>query len=76
MSKMPTVEKATLFQMDDKTKKEDITHKVSVQGNNIVVKFGDVVDMKWAAHAIKFQLKSTVSPKADLHVVKTFVIKA
>jgi hypothetical protein len=32
--------------------------------------------MKWSAHAIKFQLKSTVFPKADLHVVKTFVIKA
>lgn len=51
---MPTIEKVTLVQMDDKTKKEDITHKVKVEGNTIVVSFGDVTDMKWAPHAIKF----------------------
>jgi hypothetical protein len=62
--------------MDDKTKKEDITHKVTIEGNTIVVTIGDVVDMKWAPHAIKFQLRSTEWPKAELHVVKTFVIKA
>ena len=75
-TKMPTIEKVTLFQMDDKTKKEDITPKASIEGNTIVVKFGNIVDMKWAAHAIKFQLRSTEYPKAELHVVKTFVIKA
>lgn len=38
--------------MDDKSKTEDITSKVKITKDVIEVAFGNIVDMKWAAHAI------------------------
>ena len=49
-----SIEKVTIVQLDDSSKTQDVTKKAKIQGKNVVVSFGDVVDMKWATYAINF----------------------
>lgn len=64
----------TLVQLDDKTKTEDITTKAKIVGQKVEVSFDNVVEMKWAPYAMKFQVKNEAGK--TFYLTKTFIVKA
>ena len=72
-TKIASIEKVTLVQLDDKTMIENITSSAKIVGKDVEVSFNNIVDMKWASYAIKFHVKNDKG--GDIYLTKTFVVK-
>ena len=78
-AKLKDIKKLTLIQLDPAgaNQEEDVTSSAKLErdGQQVLVSFENVADMKWTSYALRFELEADSTPGSTVYVTKTFMLK-
>lgn len=78
-AKLKDIKKLTIVQLDPAgaNQEEDVTSSAKLErdGQQLLVSFDNITDMKWTSYALRFELETESALSSTIYITKTFMLK-